>query len=364
VTARQVVDGVRYGLQLYNKLADEKRALPIKHDWRSFAFGFSQGGAVTLAVHRYIEQHQLADELHFRGSICGDGPYDLIATLRYYFDDDGDSYDIQTTHKKETTNMPMVIPMIIKGMIISHPDMKNHHLEDYLSQQFLDTGIMDWLESKIFSITGIHRKWFSQLSEGLEANGRSYTKEQMAELFTVADESKGKVLARLDRLFTPDFYAYLANPDNFASVPTEKGDALKDMHRALADNSLTTGWEPRYRIQFVHSKGDMVVPYSNYLAFREAHPDGENTMYRVNTDLTPNDHEEVGELFFLDLTIPFNHYEQFYTWLDGSPSPSTINELTVANDDHAWYTIHGQRLTAKPTHAGIYIHQGKKYMMK
>jgi len=364
LTAQQVLDGVKYGLQLYKKLVDEKKALPIKSDWRTYAFGFSQGGSVALAVQRYIEQHQLADELHFRGSICGDGPYDPIATLRYYLDDDGNSYGTQTTHKKGTTNMPMVIPMIIKGMIISHPDMKSHQPEDYLSQQFLDTGIMDWLASKEFSTDDIHKKWFRQLTEGLEANGRSYTKEQMAELFAAIDDSEEMVLARLDKLFTPEFYKYLTNEENFTSIPTEKGNALKDIHRAMADNSLTTGWEPEHRIQFVHSKGDVVVPYCNYLAFRDAHPDGENTLYRVDTNLSPRDHVDVGQLFYINLTTGLGNFNQFYTWLDESPSPSAINGLTIDHNDHSWYTIHGQRLTAKPTRAGIYIHHGKKYMIK
>lgn len=364
LTAQQVLDGVRYGLLLYNKLAEEKKALPIKSDWRSYGFGFSQGGAVTIAFQRYIEQHQLADELHYRGSICGDGPYDPIETLRYYFDDNGDSYDTQTTHKKGTTNMPMVIPLIIRGMILSHPDMKSHRLEDYLSQQFLDTGIMEWLDSKQFSTDEIHKKWFSQLNEGLEANGRSYTKEQMAELFAVTNEGEEKVLARLEKLFTPDFYSYLANPEHFVSVPTEKGDAHKDIHRALADNCLTTGWEPEHRIQFVHSTGDMVVPYSNYLAFRDAHLDSENIMYRVDTSLSPRDHVDVGESFYINLTTGLENYSQFYTWLDELPSPAAIDIMTVDHDDDAWYTIQGQRLTGKPTRAGIYIHQGKKYMIK
>lgn len=190
VTARQVFDGVKYGLQLYKKAADAQTVLPFANDWRTFGFGFSQGGAVALAVQRYIEQNDTNNELHYRGTLAGDGPYDLIATMSYYMQDGGDSYEVTTTHQKGTTNMPMVVPMIIKGMLDSHPDMKNHKLEDYLSQQFLDTGIMDWIASKEFKINDIHKKWYAQLQEGLEANGRTYTKEQMAELFT-SPTSKG-----------------------------------------------------------------------------------------------------------------------------------------------------------------------------
>ena len=106
LTAQQVLDAVDYGLELYRKQAAEKSAdnplLPIKSDWRMFGLGYSQGAAVTLAWQRLIEEKGLAEQLHFYGSICGDGPYDLIATLRYYMDDDGSSYGQSTPHQKGT----------------------------------------------------------------------------------------------------------------------------------------------------------------------------------------------------------------------------------------------------------------------
>ena len=88
LTAQQVLDAVEYGRELYQKHINDSKALAFKSDWRSFSWGFSQGGAVALAVHRYIEQNDLSDELRFRGSICGDGPYDLLATMQYYMEDD------------------------------------------------------------------------------------------------------------------------------------------------------------------------------------------------------------------------------------------------------------------------------------
>ena len=46
VTAQQMIDGVKYGLELYQKMAKESETLlPMKSDWRSFCMGFSQGGA-------------------------------------------------------------------------------------------------------------------------------------------------------------------------------------------------------------------------------------------------------------------------------------------------------------------------------
>ena len=91
LTARQMADAVEYGLKLYQKHVNDKRTLPIKTDWRTYGFGFSQGGAVALAVQRYLEQQGMDEQLHYRGTICGDGPYDLVATLLYYLNDDGNS---------------------------------------------------------------------------------------------------------------------------------------------------------------------------------------------------------------------------------------------------------------------------------
>jgi hypothetical protein len=114
LTARQVVDGVNYGMQLYRKAVEENSSLlPIKDDFRSYSWGFSQGGSVALAVHRHIEENNLAGSLHFQGSVCGDGPYDLISTMRYYFDDNGDSYGVTTEHRHgmDTTAPHQVLPL-------------------------------------------------------------------------------------------------------------------------------------------------------------------------------------------------------------------------------------------------------------
>ena len=362
LTARQVMDAVEYGLQLYKKHVNDKRALPFKSDWRSFGFGFSQGGAVALAVQRYMERLGLDEQLRYRGTICGDGPYDLIATLRYYVEDDGDSYGEKTDHRKGLNTMPMVVPMIIKGMIDTHPDMKDHELTDYLSQQFLDTGIMDWLESKEYVINDIHGKWYDQLQEGFDAGERQYTKEQMAELFE--SPKKNRVWARLDKLFSPGFYEYMTDASNFDSVPTEKGNAYQDFHRAMADNGVCSGWEPKHRIQFVHSKGDMVVPYSNYLSFRDAHPDGEGTLYKID-DSVNNDHIDMGTTFFLNLTTT-GDYGKYFQWLDEDQTSGIRNvQCSVSNvQSDSWYDLSGRKLSGKPTQKGIYIYKGRKQVIK
>jgi hypothetical protein len=86
----------------------------------------------------------VSDELHFQGSICGDGPYNLVNTLRFYLVDDGTSYGEQTPHQKGMVTLPVVVPLIMKGMSETHPAMAPYKYEDFLSQQLLDTGVLNW----------------------------------------------------------------------------------------------------------------------------------------------------------------------------------------------------------------------------
>ena len=240
LTARQVVDAATYGLALYQKEAQANKKLPpMKSDWRSFAMGFSQGGAVSLATHRYIEEEGLADSLHFQGSLCGDGPYDLLTTLRYYFDDDGSSYGVETPHRKGIITMPVVVPLIVKGMYDSHPDVARYSLEDYLSQQLIDTGVLDWIDSKKYDTDYINQMWYDQLQEGLDASDRHYTPEQMSELFENPEEDK--LWGKLEKMFTPEAYEYISKAICLDSVP-EGGGALQAYGSFCCDISAGLFW--------------------------------------------------------------------------------------------------------------------------
>lgn len=322
LTARQVADAVTYGLELYRKEVGQADSplLPLSDDWRTFALGYSQGGSTTLAFQRYIEQQGLDDDLHFQGSICGDGPYDLVATARYYFDDNGDTSGLETPHRKGVVTMPVVMPLIFKGMFDAEPELKGYKIEEVLSQQFLDTGIIEWLNSKNYSTDDIDRMWVEQTENGLTANGRTYTPEQMAELFEVTTISNQfgtykSVWAKAEKMFTPAAYAYMADADNFRSVPALGTDACTALHRALARNSVVSGWQPRHRIAFLHSRGDMVVPYANYLSFRDAHADGEDKIYKVwNDTFTTSDHVDGGFWFFVNMGM-MHSFAQYFQWL-------------------------------------------------
>ena len=371
LTAQQVLDAVNYGLDLYRKQSaentDDDPLLPIKSDWRTFGLGYSQGGAVTLALQRLIEEKGLAGQLHFYGSICGDGPYDLIETMRYYFDDDGTSYGAETDHRKGICTYPVVVPLIIKGMCSTHPAMASYRINDYLSQQLIDTDVLSWIDSKEYTTSEMSKMWYDQLQSGLDTLGRHYSPEQMAEMFSSPKE--GKVAGHLDKMFTPETFAYLNNADSMATVPSEPATAQQALHRALADNSVITGWTPQHRIQFYHSRGDMVVPFGNYEAFRDAHPDGENSMYRIDdTFAYDSDHMDAAIVFFAELCVT-GSFAPHYQWISEGATQTGIKDiydLPIYNlqfDTNAWYTLDGRRLNGKPTTKGIYIHNNVKVVI-
>ena len=173
----------------------------------------------------------------------------------------------------------------------------------------------------------------------------------------------------LDKMFTPATFAYLSNADSMAVVPSEPVTAQQALHRALADNSVTRGWEPQHRIQFFHSRNDMVVPFSNYLAFRDAHPDGEGNIYRVNDDFSKEDHINAATIFFLELYIT-NSFASHFQWISEGVTPTAIDakHLTVTehpiHNDANWYTLDGRRISNKPIAKRVYIHCGKKYVIR
>ena len=321
LTAQQVVDGVRYGLLVYQELVNGGLAPQLAENWRSFSMGYSQGGAVALAVQRHIEQHDLSDTLHFRGTLCGDGPYDLITTLRYYMEDNGTSYGVTTDHTAGLATLPVVLPMILKGMIDSDPAMANYQITDYLTEDFLATGIIEWLNSKTLTNKQIATAWLQQLNNGTTTvNDVVYpAPANMSQMFSqhqvptsLGSGTEAAPWADLSKVFTEGFYNYLTNASNFNNVPATPANAYQAMHRALANNNVCTGWEPSHRIMFMHSKKDMVVPYGNYLAFRDAHPEGENVIYRVDSTFSTSDHLAAGTTFMLNMS----NRGLYFHWID------------------------------------------------
>ena len=198
---------------------------------------------------------------------------------------------------------------------------------------------------------------------GLDAGDRHYSPEQMAEMFSTPKEDK--VWGHLNKMFTTNTFDYLNNADNMSVAPAEAANAQQALHRALADNSVATGWEPKHRIQFYHSRADMVVPFGNYLAFRDAHPDGENKSYRMNDTFSEDDHMAAATLFFAELCVAETFAPDF-EWISETGTQTGIQTMSDVSSkmSDVWYTLDGRKLHGKPTQKGVYINNGIKRVIK
>lgn len=246
LTSRHVVDATRYGIALYQSDPQVNGIRhPFRNGWRSICVGYSQGGAVAMGTQRFIEQNGLSEELHLAGSVCGAGPYDLMATILFYVDRD---------NQGKVLSMPVVMPIVLKSLCDFNPYMKNHHPEDYFVDRFLETGIMTWLAEKSKTTDEITETWKSQYASST--------------YFQSVLTSDGK--AKLSNIMKPEALVYLrallANNPSFAStsvpLPTHRG-LYEDMHLALESNSLVRGWQPQHAIFLYHSYEDTVVPELN-----------------------------------------------------------------------------------------------------
>lgn len=261
LTARQVVDGVRYGISLYNSDASVSEIRhPFRDGWRSITVGYSQGGSVALATQRFIEQNGLTDELQLAGSVCGDGPYDLMSTLMYY---------VGQYKNNESLNMPVVMPLILKGMCDSNPYMTDHQVSDYIKPQFLETGILDWLNAKEKTTDDIKDAWKDQYKNGTTADQDQGNGYGPTYFHAVLNEDGTSTLGKMMRPAALEYFSalYDSYQDSFTSaegipLPTKRG-LMEDLHLALESNNMTKGWQPQHPIFMYHSYDDTVVPEVN-----------------------------------------------------------------------------------------------------
>jgi len=253
LTARQVLDGAWAAHYAYlHDPALEKYRLKFRKDWRTVVCGYSQGGSVALATHRFIEQNHLDNELHFSGSVCGDGPYDPMSTLMYY---------VKCDQENKSMSMPVVLPLIVKGMIDSNPYMRTHKASDYFNPKFLETGIMEWIGSKDKSTGDIENAF-----RNLYKNGKGDDKNYYHDVLEENGSAKMRNIMNAQCLvYFKDIYNRYKNQYKTAEgipLPTKRG-VMEDLHLALASNDVTQGWTPTHHIMMYHSEADTTVPYDN-----------------------------------------------------------------------------------------------------
>jgi pimeloyl-ACP methyl ester carboxylesterase len=308
VTARQVIDGIVAARQQFL----EKRGGTLADDYKTVIVGYSQGGSVAMATHKYLEQGiggkaPLADDLRLAGSVCGDGPYDPVATLQEYVSQD-------------RFYMPVVAPLIIKGMCDANPYVAGKYtIDQYLCADFLNSGIARWISDKSLSTDDIQQR-LCQYSADHSTSTHEYTVAPDDSIFVMygfARESTGWFSSE-DRGFQPitsennkryswrenngDRYATAGTVlrpevrDYFSGSTTTASPAIAAIQQALDMNNLTQGWQPQHPMVVFHSKYDEVVPFVNYERARAAFT-GPN-FHGVTYDTNVQTHVSVGKSFF------------------------------------------------------------------
>lgn len=303
LTARQVIDGVRNGLEKWKTLEVYKETSSgriiktysvsgdrpeLRSDWKSVVVGYSQGGAVAMAVHRLIEQENLVDEFNFAGSVCGDGPYDILATMQEYINWDRVYY-------------PVAAALILNGMVKCSPYMVHHTINDYLSTNFTKCGIMDWIATKDYTTNDIRDKLYSYYKSG-----------QPIVDYKDTDHGDNLYYMRMQDLLTPEAYSFCKSfsyPSGQWYCTTE--GKFGDLQRAFENNSVLRGWQPQHPMYLLHSINDHVVPYVNAEKALQAFGNNSNFhLYsygsekspRYNANLDTYGHNATGTKFLLDYT--------------------------------------------------------------
>ena len=301
VTAQQVIDGAKAAVAWF-----EENVAKLDPNWKSVALGYSQGGAVAASVLSHYQSKNLTG-LNVIGAVCGDGPYDPLATLQQYIKDD-------------ILYMPVAASLMLKGMVDTNQQMKalNCTYLDFVTEKFYDTGIFDWIQNKSFTVNEVQTKLLEYSGKhGGETGFTMYTKYKsefkayIPENITEGDENwrlsvyHGNNYCKIDQCLRPGVIEYFKNGTITGDVPEAK---LKALEQALKENALTYGgWKPNgtptQAFYFFHSTQDEVVPIINY----------ENVKNAWGTNLIYGDlyHSKFGSLhigtgahFFLLIAIP------------------------------------------------------------
>ncbi|MCF0198504.1 MAG: hypothetical protein HUK02_04180 [Bacteroidaceae bacterium] len=227
VTSRNCIDAAMAAVDFVQNVL--KIGTTHGEDLQTYIVGYSQGGATALACAKYLESDVCPDNvkntLNLKETCCGDGPYSTIATVNQYLD---------WGHQGIGLAYPCVLPLIVAAAKDAYGNgcMRTVEIEDFFSEEFKATGIIDMIQNKSLSTADLN----------LEITKR------MKDLRPV------KVFS--DRLINPD--------GTFKNNTNE----YKCLMRAMEINELASGWTPQHKITFYHLQSDDVVPYANLVAVK------------------------------------------------------------------------------------------------
>lgn len=208
VNAKQSVDAVLAALDYI----DAKRGVSMAKGYYLENYGYSQGGGVALAVHKYIETELPAStqkRLNLKRSYCGGGPYNPVTTFHVF-------------REWDELEIPMVAILPILGAKACFPEiLGKYELCDFFTEEFNRTEMIEMMRSKEYSIDEMNA--YIRDVEGLRT---------------------------CKQIFNPDLL-------------DENSQMFKDLVYCLEKSNLTTDWKPNAKVYLYHSKADTIVPMEN-----------------------------------------------------------------------------------------------------
>ncbi len=271
--------------------------------------GFSQGGAVAAATYRYWLEHSKEKwietaSFHIAGAVCGDGPYDPLATLQFYC-------------KENWLSMPVAPALMLKGLCDTdeYAIKAGLKVDDFVSDAFYKSGIFERIASKLYT------------TDGCSGALKDYNKDHPGTFTINADGS-----LPTDQVLNKETYQYFRNGTEPANNP-ELLKKLKALRFCLEKNSLAYNFKPQdlkikvnmgytnmtlslpCQFSFLHGKYDTVVPYDNLSSINNKW--GENKAKYIR-GINYYDHGDMGKAFFL-----VAHDEMVEEMLNGSWKPGT-----------------------------------------
>ena len=171
-----------------------------------YLMGYSQGGAVTMAVEQLIEYEQDYDNpdrfIKIHRVFAGGGPYDVKATYERFVNTDTASY-------------PVAVPLVLQGMIVGNN--LNMQLSDMM-KPWLCEKIDEWVNSKRYTTAQINALI------GTKVTHKLLTEEAM----------------------------------------DQTSDKVAELYKAMNANSIISYyWQPYASVYMMHSMDDETVPYTN-----------------------------------------------------------------------------------------------------
>ncbi len=237
VWAKQMVDCLDAAMQLQIILKTEPTSINLNEDkWKLVLAGTSQGAGTAMATMRYMEEHKLADKYHLDFATVCCGPYNPALTMKTYFTE---WYKL---------SYPCVIPMVIKSMIASYPQiMSGIREEDFYTDTYLGIKytIDNLLAGKKTDADGINDVFVRNMAH--DSNNAVYITE----------------ILRPDVL---DLSSY----------------AVTKLMECLERNNVLSGWTPEHRMIVYYNKYDEVVPFSNSNELMALHSNADKIGFEFN----------------------------------------------------------------------------------